>query len=83
LFISMLIIFAISVLAVIRYIETRTDLIRAKSQSVRILHLSIRIVQYLLLVNIIFVTSQVLLFSQHTTDSLTLTTFIIKVIWIR
>ena len=76
LFIVLVIIFTISVFAVIKYIENHTDSVRTKSRSVRILHFSIRIIQYLLLVNIVLVTAQILLFSQYITDSLSLTTLV-------
>ena len=76
LFISLVIISTIANFVVIKYIENRTDSVRAKSKSVKILHLAVRIVQYVLLVNIGLVTMWILLFSQYFTDSLSLTTFI-------
>lgn len=66
----------ISNFAVIKYIESRTDSVRTKSKSVKILHFAVRIVQYVLLTTVGLVTIWILLFSQYLTDTLSITTFI-------
>lgn len=76
LYISLVLIYTVTNFAVIKYIENHTDSVRTKSKSVNILHFAVRIVQYVLLVNIGLVTLWILLFSQYLTDSLSLTTFI-------
>ena len=76
LFISLVIIYMISNFAVIKYIESRTDSVRTKSKSVKILHFAVRIVQYVLLTTVGLVTIWILLFSQYLTDTLSITTFI-------
>jgi hypothetical protein len=76
LFVSLSVIFTISLYALNRYIKNQTASIRAKSKAIRVLHFSIRIIQYVLLANILFVIVQILTLGQYTTDSLTFATFV-------